>query len=419
MSDIEQLDAELPVEPAKAAQWLLYAIVGFIAVGLVWAGTASLDRVTRGDGRVVPSNQLQEVQYLEGGIVKEILVAPGQEVEAGQVLVRIDPTQLNAEFLQGREGYNLLAARIARLEARAAGEALAFPEALAEVAPRIVADERKLYDARTEEKDAAIAVEEARLKEAEVAAETARTNLALAREELRMLRPLVKKGIEPQIELLRARRRESEANGTLEQASVAVTRAEGEIDNIRKRFAASVAEELTKAKADMAEISGDLPALQDKVARADLRAPIAGVVNRVLVATIGGVVKPGETIVEIVPKGDAPLIEARVKPADIGFLHVGQAARVKLTAYDSSRYGALDAVVEAISPDAILDEETGERYFEVKIRTNEDAVKTEKGEAPITPGMAAQVDILNGKRTVLAYIFKPIAEVGGKALRED
>jgi len=435
MTDYSDLaiDDALPIEPAKAAKILLYIIAGLFVLAFVWAATARLDRVTRGQGRVVPSNQLQEVQYLEGGIVKEILVKAGQQVKAGEILVRLDPTQFNAEFAQGREGFNLAAARVRRLSAEAEQKDLAFSEELLSAAPDVAADERSLYEARMAELNASLEVEAAKLaqrkqslEDAKVARDYAQQSLDLASEELAMMKPLVAKGIEPQIELLRTRQRESTARGEVHRAEIAVERAaaevaeaENEMIRIRRTFTANVADELSKAKAEYGELSGGLPAIRDKVERTEVRAPIDGVVNRVLVSTIGGVVQPGETIVEIVPSEDSMVVEARIKQDDIGFLSIGQAARVKLSAYDSGVYGALDAKIESISADAIEDEKTGDRYYLIKVRTDQNVIRTKGGDLQILPGMGAEVDILNGKRTVLAYILKPLVEVQNKALREQ
>lgn len=428
----DDIDDAMPIEPARAAQLLLYAITALFVVALVWASTARLDRVTRGQGRVITSNQLQELQYLEGGIVKEILVSAGQQVEAGDVLVKLDPTQINVEYAQGQEGYNVLAARIARLEAEAALSPLQFPPDLVAAAPRVVGNERALYEARQAELDASLGVEEKKLdqrrqanRDAAVAFETAKEAFNLASQELDMVKRLVEKGIEPRVELLRAQQREATSRGEMQRAEIAVSRsvsevseAEGEIDRIKKTYAASAVDELNKAKAEFEEMKSELPALQDKVARTDVRAPVAGVVNRVLVSTIGGVVAPGETIVELVPSEDTLLVEARVKQADIGFLRIGQEAKVSITAYDSSVYGALEGVIDTISPDAIEDEKSGERYFNIIVRTKADALKSKRGTLNIMPGMAAEVSVLNGKRSVLAYIMKPLADVGDKALKD-
>jgi adhesin transport system membrane fusion protein len=417
-SDVD-IDSALPIEPSKAAQYLLYAIASLLLVTLLWASVARLDRVTRGDGKFVPSNHLQQVQYLEGGIIKEILVKPGADVKKGDVLVRVDPTRINAEMSQGKNGYNALAARIARLEAAAAGRALVFPAGLERAAPDIAANERKLFDARKSEFDSALAVEAAKLAEAEAALSYAIETHALADQELAIVAPLVARGIEPKLELIRARQRAAAALGEKQRAEIAVKSATSETERIRSTYFASLADELAKAKAEMSGISGELPALQDKVARTDVRSPIDGVVHRVLVATIGGVVQPGQTIVEVVPHGDTPLVEAKIKPADIGFLRVGQEARVKVSAYDSSTYGAIDGRIETVSPDAIENEKDGQRHFLITVRLEDEAFRTKDGALPLMPGMAAEVDVLNGKRTVLAYLLKPIAEVSNKALQED
>lgn len=418
-TDVIEIENAMPIEPARAAQILLYAIAGLFFAALVWAATARLDKVTRGEGRVVPSNQLQEVQYLEGGIVQEILVSAGESVKAGQVLVRLDPTRMSAEYAQGRDSYQLLSARILRLEALAADRPLQFPESLERAAPRIVADERRLYEARRAEFAAAIGVAAAKFNEAQSRGQSAQEAYALAEEEMRIIGPLVAKGIEPRIELVRARQRLLAAEGEARAAKIAAEGASEERRQTEKAFLSSVGDELARAKSEMAAIAGDLPALEDKVARTEVKSPIDGVVNRVLVSTLGGVVQPGQTIVEVVPSEDTLLVEAEIKPRDIGFLSIGQKARVRITAFDSAVYGALDGRIEAISPDAIKNEETRERHYLIKVRTEKDAIRTREGELKILAGMAAEVDVLNGKRTVLSYLLNPISKVESKALREQ
>jgi adhesin transport system membrane fusion protein len=413
------IDRELPIEPSKAAQYLLYAIAGLLFVFFVWAAIAKLDRVTRGDGRFVPSNHLQQVQYLEGGIIKEILVKPGSLVKKGEVLVKVDPTQINAQMSQGEDGYNLLSARIARLEAEASGMPPVFLADVERNASEIVANERKLYLARKQEFDAALAVEAGKLDEAQAALDYANETHTLAAQELSIVEPLVRKGIEPKLELIRTRQRAAAALGEKQRAEIALKGATSETDRIKSTYFASVADELAKAQAEMTGISGNLPALRDKVDRTAVRSPIDGVVHRVLVATIGGVVQPGQTIVEVVPAGDTPRVEAKIKPADIGFLRIGQAARVKVSAYDSSTYGSINGKIETISPDAIENEKDGTRHFLITVRLDDPALETRDGALPLMPGMAAEVDVLNGKRTVLAYLLKPLAEVSNKALQED
>lgn len=427
-----EIDDMLPMEPSKAAQMLLYVIVGLVVLTLVWASVARLDQVTRGRGWVVTSNSLQEVQYLEGGIVKEILVSAGERVKAGQLLVKLDPTQMNAEFSKGRAEFNALSARITRLESESSLEPLRFSEAFVAAAPEIVSRERALYNARADELSSALEIAQKKsdqrqrtFEDAKVAFETAKEAFALADQELKIVRKLADKGIEPRVELIRAQQREATARGEMQRAEIAVSRAEleaqeadGEVERVRTTFAAKAAEDLNTARAEYASLKGELPALEDKVARTDVRAPVAGVVNRVLVSTLGGVVSPGETIVEIVPSEDTLLVEARIKPADIGFLSIGQEAKVSITAFDSTVYGSLDGAIETISPDAIEDEKTGDRYYNVRVRTTAEALEGKRKNLRIIPGMAADVAILNGKRSVLAYIMRPLSRVRDNALRE-
>ncbi|MEZ5920374.1 MAG: HlyD family type I secretion periplasmic adaptor subunit [Parvularculaceae bacterium] len=412
------IDNELPIEPSKAAQYLLYAIAALLIVFFCWAALAKLDRVTRGQGRVVPSNHLQKVQYLEGGIIKDILVRPGEIVKKGAVLVRVDPTQINAQFAQGRDDYNLAAARLVRLQAMASKSALVFPEELARAAPDIVANEKGLFEARGKEFNSALAVEQGKIEDAKAALDYSTRTYDLAKQELAILKPLVDDGVEPRINLLRAEQRAASALGEKQRAEIAVKSAASEIERIKSTYQASIADDIAKTKAEFSGVDVALPALRDKVDRTDLRSPIDGVVHRVLVTTVGGVVQPGQTIVEVVPEGDSPLVEAKIKPSDVGFLRVGQEARVKISAYDSSVYGSISGTIETISPDAIEDEKTGTQYFLITVRVNAEEFETRNGALAILPGMAAEVDMLNGKRSVLAYLMKPLADLSTNALQD-
>ena len=421
------------LQPAKAANLLLYTIAGFVLLFVAWAAFFRVDEVSRAEGRVIPSRQLQIVQNLEGGIVREILVRQGDRVQRGQVLLRLDPTQFSAEFLTGQEGYNALVARITRLQSEVDGTVPQFNPGLVRAAPDLVTAERSLYEARRHDLAASLAVAEAKLDQArralgqaQVETATKAQARALAERELSLLTPLVEKGIEPQIELLRAQSRVSETTGDYnaaqlgaERASAAVSEAQYEVQSVRERFRAKSVEDLTAAKAELAGMGRELPALQDKVRRTEVRAPIGGTVNRVLVTTVGGVVKPGEPLVEIVPRDDTLVVEARVKPSDIAFIHPGQQALVKLTAYDFSIYGGLEGQVERISSDAVENEKTGESYYLVRVRTDEATLLAADGSRlPITPGMIAEVDMLGDKRSILSYILSPLQKVGNRALRE-
>ncbi len=421
------------LEPSRASRWLLWTIAALTVSLLAWAALAKVDETATAYGRVIPSRQLQIVSNLEGGTVKAILVKAGEAVRAGQSLVLLDSTQFDAEFGKTSETYNALVARAARLQAEVSGGSPHFPPALVASAPRLVATERSLLEARRADLAAASAVESAKYDQAqralgqtEVEAQTRALGTAAADRELAMLAPLVEKGIEPQISLIRAQTAAAQAHGAADSGALAVRRARAAVAEaasglraVRDRYRAQVFAELTAARADLAGQGETLPALLDRVRRTELRAPIAGTVNRVLVATVGGSVRPGEPLVEIVPAGDTLVVEADVRPADIAFLHPGQRATVKLTAYDYSVYGVLDGVVERISPDAVVDPRTGESHFVIRVRTDASALKGQDGKPlPIGAGMVAQVDVLGHKRTIMSYLLTPVSKLSDNAFRE-
>ncbi len=421
------------IGPARAAQWLMWTIAALTFALVAWAALAQVDEVASAQGRVIPSRQLQIVSNLEGGTVKAILVRAGAKVAAGQPLVTLDNTQFTADFGKTTETTNALLARAARLQAEVSGGSPSFPTALERAAPQLVATERSLYNARRAELAASEAMESAKLDQAsralgqaEVENATRADGAKSAAQELAMIAPLVDKGIEPQIELMRARTAEATARGAAGNAALAIRRARSAVAEaqsglraVRDRYRSQAVEQLTTTRAELAGQGQALPALRDRVRRAVLTAPIAGTVNRVLVATIGGTVRPGEPLVEIVPQDDTLVVEADVKPADIAFIHPGQRATVKLSAYDYSVYGALDGTVERISPDAIVNERTGESHFTVRIRTAASDLRAPDGsKLPIGAGMVATVDVLGHKRSVLSYLLTPVSKLRDNAFRE-
>jgi adhesin transport system membrane fusion protein len=422
-----------PAMPARAATLLLWTIAAFALIALLWAAFAKVDEVAQAQGKVIPSHQLQVVSNLEGGIVRTIAVRPGDHVAAGQLLLRLDKTQFNAELGRTSGSYDALLARTARLEAEARGTLLAFPADLVARAPAVVATERAAYSARLADLAAASGTTSAKLDqaqralgEAEVeAGSRAQAATATARE-VAMIAPLVEKGIEPQIELLRAQSAAAQAAGARTGADLAVRRAraavaetQAEARNVASKFRADATESLTQTRADLASQSQALPALADRVSRTEVRAPIAGTVNRVLVATVGGTIQPGAPLVEIVPGGDRLVIEAMVKPADIAFVHLGQKAFVKLSAYDYSVYGGLEGRVESISPDATVNDRTGESHFVIRVSTPQTALHTtDGGRLPVSAGMQAEVDVLGHKRSVLSYLLTPVSKLRDNAFRE-
>lgn len=412
---------------------LLWVVVAATASILLWAGLATVAEVVHANGRVIPSSRLQIVSNLEGGIVKQILVKAGDRVQAGQPLIRLDQTASTADFARNDTSIDALQARAARLDAEARGRPLVFPPTLETAAPTLVANERALHNAQISSMESERDIVRSRLMQAERAAGQADADtgaraeaLAQARREVEILVPLVEKGVEPAMSLVRARSNERQAASARDAAAEAGRRAAAArveaavaIRNVNQRFRAQASESLAATRAEIAAQSESLPMLADRMRRTELRAPVAGLVNRVMVSTVGGSIRPGEPLVEVVPEGDALVIEAMVKPADIAFLRLGQKASIKISAYDYSIYGMLPGIVERIAPDAIVDERTGESHFTIRVRTDATALKGEDGaRLPIGAGMTAEVDVLGRKRSVLSYLLTPVSRLRDSAFRE-
>lgn len=417
--------------PKIAANALLICIASFFTLFILWASLSELDEVTRASGRIVPSKQIQIIQNLEGGIVKEILVRQGDEVKAGDVLVKLDRTQFDAEFNRNEEEFLSLEATIARLRAESNFEEPDFDENLMNDHEYMVSRELNLFNARKAEFDASINSLTARLRqieqeliETEVSLISAKSSSELADKEVELLKPLVERGIEPQMELVRAEQRKIEASGDSRIAELGIEIAKKSVEEVnlqieaeRQKFRASVLTELNEAETNRNQLVDSLPALSDRVNRTDVIAPTDGIINQVMVSTIGGVVDSGMPIVELVPLDDTLLVEAEVQPQDIAFLRPGQNARVKLTAYDFARYGALEGSLENISADAILNDQ--EQYvYVIQVRTEENSLPSDEGKLPILPGMVAEVDILNGKKSIMRYLMSPVLKLRDNAFRE-
>jgi len=401
---------------------------------LIWAHFAVLDEVTRGEGTVIPSSKTQVIQNLEGGILAEILVREGDIVEPNEILVRIDNTVAQANFRDARSQRFVLLASVARLEAELAGHELEIPKEVLEGAPSAAADQLALFRLRQNQLRAQIRVLESQasqrkqeIGEMGTRRKQLQGSLGLAQQELAITQPLVNKGISPKVDLIRIQRQIVDLEGELGTVRQAIPRlktaaaeAEQRIEELILTNKAEVSGELHQAKAELKSVTETLFAGSDRVKRTEVRSLVRGTVKELKHNTVGGVIRPGEDIVEIVPLDDTLLIEAQIRPADIAFLRPGQAATIKITAYDFSIYGGLPADLERISADTIRDDENqdGERFYRVYLRTKTNALLHHGEELPIIPGMTATVEILTGKKTVLDYLLKPILKARDRALRE-
>lgn len=419
--------ARIQQEPLRARtvlRWLLVLLVVF----LLWAAVAEVDEVTRGTGKVIPSRQVQIIQSVDGGVVSEILAREGQVVEAGQLLFKIDETRFVSSLRESRAQYLSLLAKAARLRALAEGRPFDPPGEVLQESPQLVEEERTLYNSRRAELDAQLGIARQQLSqrsqelnEARARREQAAQAYDLTARELSVTRPLASSGAVSEVELLRLERDVGRYRGERDQAAAQITRVQSaiaeasrKIQEVELNFRNEARIELADVTAKLNSLSEGSTALSDRVKHAAVKSPVKGTVKRLLVTTVGGVVQPGKEIAEIVPLEDTLLLEARVSPKDIAFLHPGQKAVVRFTAYDFAVYGALDAVVDQIGADTVTDEK-GNAYYMVRVRT----LKSSLGKnLPILPGMVADVDVMTGKKTVLAYLLKPILRAKTYALSE-
>lgn len=411
---------------------LLFAIIALLAVATAWAAIAELDAVTRAEGRVVPSAEVQVVQTFESGVIADIRVAEGDVVAPGAPLIELDTRQIDSELTQVRRRVQSVSLRIARLRAEIAGDSFRPDPEIERASPGLAASERALFVARATALADELRVLESQsrqrteeVREAEGRLTTARDTLALIEEEIGVIRPLVESEIEPRTTLISLLGRRAEAEGRMASAEAALAASRVAIDEIGDRIAsvnsrwqAEALDELARAEAELSETRVALPALEARRARSVLTAPARGVVNRVLVSTIGGVARGGDDLVEIVPLEDELLIEAYLPPADVAFVRPDQPVRVSITAYDPSRYGAIDGTIIRVGADSVERPGRDDSVFVVEIRTSGGLTDAVGEPLEIVPGMVASVDILSGSRSVLDYLLAPVVRVKDTAFRE-
>ncbi|OFZ98159.1 MAG: hemolysin secretion protein D [Betaproteobacteria bacterium RIFCSPLOWO2_02_67_12] len=418
--------------PPAYSHALLWGVLAFVVAFFVWAAFANIGETTVGDGKVIPSSQVQVVQNLEGGIVAEIKVKVGDIVRKNQVLILIDDTRYASSFQENKAKNDALSAKIARLTAEVSGRPFELPARFRQDTPDLAERELTLYRSRQAEYAANTAVftqqidqRNQELREKRGRLTQINTSLEFLDKELSMSRPLVKQGAMSEVELLRLERQANDLKGELDSTRISIPRLESAVSEARQKLESYVAKFRADAQGDLNQVRAEQEgtaatsvALKDRVERAVVRSPVNGTVKSVKVTTIGGVVQPGSELMEIVPLEDNLLVEARVRPRDIAFLRPGQDALVKITAYDFSIYGGFPAKLEHISADSITDEKKGESYYLVQVRTTSNVPAARHEPLAIIPGMTATVHIQTGEKTFLHYLLKPIIKTREMAFRE-
>nr|WP_256358948.1 HlyD family type I secretion periplasmic adaptor subunit [Pseudomonas sp. PDM27] len=429
---LPEVNKALIEDAPRVVRLTIWAIIAFFVFLMLWANFAVIDEVTKGDGKAIPSSKIQKIQNLEGGIISELFVKEGQIVDAGAPLLRLDDTRFASNVGETEADRLSMVLRVERLSAEVDDRPLNFPEDVLKAVPGQAKSEESLYISRRQQLHDEIGGLQEQLiqRQQELREFTSkqaqyRQQLGFQRQEISMSEPLVAQGAVSPVEVLRLRRAEAETRGQLDATTLAIPRAESaikevqrKIDETRGKFRSEALTQLNEARTDLNKAQATGKALEDRVSRTLVTSPVRGIVNKLLVNTIGGVIQPGSDLVEIVPLDDTLLVEAKIRPQDIAFLHPGQEATVKFTAYDYTIYGGLKAKLEQIGADTITDEDKKTTYYIIKLRTDRSHLGTDEKPLLIIPGMVASVDIITGKKTVLSYLLKPIIRARAEALHE-
>lgn len=390
MNDFSRFNSRLKEPRLPRASLVAWSLFALLVVFITWASLFRLDEVTTGSGKVIPSSHEQVIQSLEGGIIHSLMVREGDIVERGQQLAQLDRTKTESSVLESESRLNAALATAARLKAEVNDTELAFPEELDDDV-ELVKQETALYQSRRESLEKGLA--------------GLRQGAELVQRELSLTRPLVTQGAASKVEVLRLERQKNEL--------------ENKITEMKNQYYVRAREELAKANAEIEAQRSVMKGREDSLTRLTFNAPVRGIVKDIDVTTVGGVIPPNGKLMSLVPLDDQMVVEAKISPRDVAFIHPGQKALVKITAYDYSIYGGLEGEVTMISPDTLQDEVKRDvYYYRVYIRTDSNHLTNKQGqEFPVFPGMIATVDIKTGSKTILDYLLKPLNKAK-EALRE-
>ena len=428
---MEELEAAVRLKPSRTSNLMLLSTGALVVILIGWMAFSNIDEMTHGEGQVVPSSEIQIVQSLEGGVLKELMVGEGEIVKKDQVLAKISDVAFASEERGAAAQRESLLLKKARLEAEANGTAFVMPKELVEKVPDIARNEEQLYKSRQRELTNGKAILTDRINRAqaqlsEVGAKISRLSESkkLTQQELTITEKMVAQKAVPQLDAIRLNRELNEISGQINEAAEERSGLQSELGAAQKeredtdnKFKSQALGELNDVQTQLSQLNESLTAIGDRVDRSELRSPVEGVVNKIMLKTIGGVVEPAMKLIEIVPTDDKLKIIARVPPSEVAFIHPGQEAKVKISAYDSQRYGSLEGKLVRIGANSVKDSE-GKVFFEIEVRTDENHLGTADKPLPITPGMVAQVEIITGKRSILEYLMKPVLRAKDRALTE-
>lgn len=421
--------------PPLFASASIFIIGALFVVFVAWASFAEVDEIARGDGKVIPASKTQIIQASEAGVVQEIAVTIGQIVKKNDLIIRLDNTLNTSSLGEQQAKARALEVRIARLKYEQAGNLsgpFPCPPDIQSIAPQICDNEQKLLIARRGNFDNKLSVLKSRLdqREKELAEAVANSdrltkNLVVSDQEAKLVDAMVKKGLMARTEQLRVEREQTELNGqlnlageTIKKAKAAITEAQLQVEELGLQLQQEALDDLTQALADLSVVDETIRGATDKVARTDIRSPVDGIVNTLELNTVGAFVQPGAVVAGIVPTSETLLVEARVSPRDVAFIRPDQEALIKVTAYDFSIFGGIEGKVSNITADSLVDQKTGEPYYQVRVATDKSTLQRDGKAYSIIPGMICSVDIKTGRKTILHYLLKPINKAREEAMSE-
>lgn len=421
--------------PPLFASASVFIVGAFFVTFIVWASYAEVDEIARGDGKVIPASKTQIIQASEAGVVQEIAVKVGQVVRKNDLIIRLDDTMTVSSLGEQQAKARTLSTRIARLKHEESGkmaEPFVCPKDIEKAAPDVCENEQKLLVARRENFANKLSVLESRLQQRETELDEATANsrrlaenIAVSDKEAELVKSMVKRGLMAQTEQLRVDREQTELKGqialaaeTIKRTEAAIVEARLQVEELGLQLQQEALDELTQALAELSVVDETIRGATDRVARTDIRSPVDGIVNTLELNTVGAFVQPGAIVAGIVPTSETLLVEARVSPRDVAFIRPDQKALIKVTAYDFSIFGGLDGKVANITADSLVDQNTGEPYYQVRVSTDSSALIKDGKSFAIIPGMICTVEIMTGRKTILSYLLKPINKARDEALRE-
>jgi len=428
---MNEVEAATRLKPAEGSHYLLLAVFSLVLAFFVWSATQEIEEITRGSGQVVPTQEIQIVQSLEGGILEELLIREGQSVKKGEILLKVSDVAFASEERGVEAKTAALKAKRTRLKAEAAGKSFKIPDDIEKDYPDIARNEKALYESRRQELRNAKSIldndiSRARSRLGEVQAKINRLveSRRLLNKELDITREMVAKRAVPKLEEIRLDRELAKISGQIREGTqeksalqANLRKAQRERADREDQFKSQVLGELNEIESQISQLTENLTAIGDRVDRAEVRSPVDGVINKIALKTIGGIVEPAMKLVEVVPIDNNLKIIARVSPQEIAFIRLDFPANIKISAYESQRYGSLQGTLTRIGANSITDEK-GNIFFEIEVRADKNYLGTEGNPLPITPGMVAETEIITGKRSILSYLAKPVLRAKDRALSE-